>query len=77
VCTFVPTKRSNNAALKKMKLALMNWNEFLSAAKTAWTTEGQQQQKVHSYLLRCEKTPGMTLVQVASSAYKLYKSENA
>lgn len=54
----------------------MNWNQFLSACKTAWSTEGQQESRVHSYLLRCEKTPSMTLVQVAASAYKLYKSEN-
>jgi len=55
----------------------MNWNQFLSACKTAWETEGQRQQKVHSYLLRCEKTTSMTLLQVAASAYKLYKAENA
>ena len=55
----------------------MNWNEFLSAAKTAWATEGQQQQSVHSYLLRCEKKTSMTLLQVAAGAYKLYKAENA
>lgn len=54
----------------------MNWNQFLSACKTAWATEGQQESRVHSYLLRCEKTPDMTLVQVAASAFKLYKSEN-
>jgi uncharacterized protein len=53
----------------------MNWNKFLSAAKTAWSTEGQQQQKVHSCLLRCEKKQKMTLLQVAASAYRLYKSE--
>lgn len=56
---------------------MMNWNEFLAACKTAWATEGQQQQRVHSYLVRCEKSTGMTLLQVAASAWKLYKSENA
>lgn len=54
----------------------MNWNDFLAGCKTAWATEGQQQSKVHSYLIRCDKMPNMGLIQIAASAYRLYKKEN-
>ena len=56
----------------------LTWNEFLSTCKEAWKTEGQgsnQVKTVHGYLLSCEKKPSMTKMQVAASAYKLYKSE--
>jgi hypothetical protein len=58
--------------IKKMK----NWNQFLVSCKIAWETEGQQEKEVAAYLRRCEKTPKMSLLQVAASAYRLYKSEN-
>lgn len=56
---------------------MKTWNQFLAACKTAWSTEGQQEREVASCLRRCEKTPSMSLVQIAAAAFSLYKSENA
>lgn len=56
---------------------MKTWNEFLAACRTAWATEGQQEPETASYLRRCDKKPSMSLLQVAASAYRLYKSENA
>ena len=58
---------------------IITWNQFLSFCKIAWKTEGQgdaSTQLVHSYLLRCEKSIDMTKIQVAISAYQLYKANH-
>ena len=55
----------------------LTWNQFLSACKLAWETEGQGSDEVkivHSYLLKCEKNSSMGLIQVAAAAYKMYMS---
>jgi len=51
----------------------LTWNQFLSACSIAWQTDGNMEKDVHCFLLACEKNSSMGKIQVASSAYQLYK----
>jgi hypothetical protein len=56
---------------------MKNWNEFLHACAIAWETEGKEASEVHRYLLRVQKHPRMTLIQVAAAAWQMYKEDQA
>jgi len=55
----------------------MNYQQFLSACSEAWKTQGNSQTKdvkaAYECLCLCQKTPQMSLVQVAAAAWKIYK----
>jgi hypothetical protein len=59
------------------KLIIMTYNEFQSACKEAWRTEGQGSNIVriaHICLCRVEKIVGMPKSALISAAWKIYKS---
>jgi hypothetical protein len=56
----------------------MTYNEFQTACKKAWETEGHGNsdiQAAHQALLAVEKTTRMTKVEIIAAAWSIYKQK--
>lgn len=55
------------------------WISWLHNCKEAWETEGVNcsiyAKECHNYLVRVDKQPGESKIQIAAKAWKLYNEE--